>query len=157
MNLTQQKNLQQQVSDYFKDVDNETFVAFVESMVYEVPAKNDKISELSTKFLEDNGLTVAYVNYVSDLRDDSHRLFNRSSFSERDMIESIKNALLSVSFNRFRKVAHIGRKDTRYENLKAKQDIIIKILDQLLDAGSTERYHEAMDELVDMKRKGNLK
>lgn len=113
--------------EYFKDTDDKTFIALVETFVYQSPVgSNTKVSKLIEKFLQDNGLSEAYVNYLMDLKDENSkeyqkRFFNRSSMSQRDMIEKIQTSMLNACFNRFRKATQ--KRDTN----KAAGDELKKI------------------------------
>lgn len=91
--------IQKIVFDYFRDVEDETILDITNSFTFTQPATNPKVSELVTKFLQDQKLEKVYVNYLSDLRGDSK--FSRvSSHSDCALIEDIKTALLVLSFNR---------------------------------------------------------
>src|SRR5258708_31175780 len=104
MTRTTYQSLQEQVMEYFKNTDDKTFIALIETFVYQSPVEdNTKVSELIEKFLKDNDLTEAYVNYLMDLKNVDSGFFKHSSLSQRDMIEKIQFAMLNASFNRFRK------------------------------------------------------
>lgn len=105
------EQLQQIVFDYFKDVDDDTILSITHSFTFIKPADNNKVSELITKFLKDNGLERAYVNYLSDFNDPD-KLFFRSSMAEADIIQKIKIAFLVMSFNRsYKRVANNNKED----------------------------------------------
>lgn len=141
MEEKQQRAIQKQVIDYFKHIDDATFIAVVESFVYHLPAKNEKVSKIITSFLEENDLELAYVNYVSDFVEKEQQFFNRSSWSQRGMIEGLKSSFLNDAFNRFRRSAGLNEKLTNdFREIK-------NSIDKLMDAGQVERFDEAMDEL----------
>ena len=97
------QEIQEDLFDYFKDVDNKMLSDFIDVFVYHNITTDSKISKLSEKFLEDNGLTNAYINYMHD-RDNPKQYFRRASMSDSSMVDQIKSALLSIAYNRFRKV-----------------------------------------------------
>lgn len=101
MKNTQERAIQEEIIDYFKDYDNQTISHFINSFIYFKPAYNDKISKLLEKFLEDNGLINAYLNYTSDARGENQFL-NKASGSEVDIINKVMNALFNLCYNRFR-------------------------------------------------------
>lgn len=149
---TTYQSLQEQIMEYFKDTDDKTFIAPV--------GNNTKVSTLIETFLKDNGLSDAYVNYLLDLKDEDikehqKRFFNRSSLSQRDMIEKVKSAMLNASFNRFRKnqfkktrntEASSALKSARAE-LKKLQDLIEKFM----NPKDTDEFDFAIDKLRQMK------
>lgn len=94
--------LQQQVFDYFADEDDKTVVAFIESFSYHRPAQKAGVGKMIEKFLKDNDLEMAYLNYVSDFVDKKSTILMRSAPSQRSMIEDIKRALFNLAFNRLR-------------------------------------------------------
>ncbi len=105
------EQLQQIVFDYFKDIDDDTILSITHSFTFIKPADNNKVSELITKFLKDNGLERAYVNYLSDFNDPD-KLFFRSSMAEADIIREIKIAFLVLSFNRsYKRVADKNKEE----------------------------------------------
>lgn len=93
--------LQEDLDEYFKNLDDVTFIHFCDLFVFESGTSNVKISELTEKFLRDNGLHEAYMNYIMEMRKPS-QLFSRFQ-SDIAMIDDIKKALLVLSYNRFRK------------------------------------------------------
>lgn len=101
MSKNQTLSIQEQILDYFKEYDDQTISHFIDSFVYYKPAYNDQISKLVEKFLEDNGITEAYLNYVSDARGDND-FFKRASGSQVDTINIVNQALLNLVYNRFR-------------------------------------------------------
>lgn len=104
MKSEQQVELQKQIIEYFKDVDDKTIRDVIESFVYFKGSNNNAVGELIQKFLKDNGLTMAFVNYCMDMKrvqNAEQIMFYRSSGSERDMIENIKVSLLNLAYNRF--------------------------------------------------------
>ncbi len=99
--MVKENRVQSLIIEYFKDTDDKTLVTFIESFVYHLPASNENLSKMIDKFLEDNGLKIAYCNYITDLKNPD-RYLNLSSRSETNMIEDIKFAMLNLSFNRLR-------------------------------------------------------
>jgi hypothetical protein len=105
MDTKQQHDLQKQIITYFESHDDATLVAFIELFVYHKGTKNTEISKLVEKFLVDNGLNDAYMNYIMDSREgDDKPLFKRSSFSQRIMIDAVSSALMNAAFNRLRRL-----------------------------------------------------
>ena len=103
---SQQHMLQELMFEYFKDTDNKTLVAFIDSFVYHQPITDRKsnISKLIEKFLKDNGLEIAYTNYLIDYVRKEEAIWLKSSGSQREMIDGLKQALLNLAFNRFRNI-----------------------------------------------------
>lgn len=114
---TMERQVQELVLDYFKDMDDKTVSEVVDSLVYATPItdRKSKTSAVIEKFLSDNGLSVAYANYMIDYRNES-RYFSRASMSEVDMIEKVRNALLNLSYNRYR--ALVKKRETNFSFLK---------------------------------------
>lgn len=94
--------LQETLTEYFKDFDNPTLIKFIESFSFHLPTRDNTTGKLIEKFLKDNELELAYVNYVSDFVKRESKFFSVSAPSDRLMIENIKNALNTIAFNRFR-------------------------------------------------------
>lgn len=142
MDFKQQKSLQLAVFEYFKDTPDELFSEIVESFVYNKGSSNDKVGKLVEKFLKDNGVEQAYINCRIDLK---NQFFKRSSLTERDMIEQLRNAFLSISFHRFQK------------NLKLVKDAVEmkRIINVLMDAGTTDNFHDALDDAKRLYLKWN--
>jgi hypothetical protein len=143
------QSIQENVIDYFKDVDDKTFIAVVDTIAYHQPiGQNEKAAELIDSFLKDNGLEQVYASYLIDFQSmakgESISFFRRTSMSETHMIENIKTALISAGYNRFRNSAN-----KRDANKKAatKYKKIMEAVDKLMDAGSPERFDEGMDEM----------
>lgn len=95
--------LQELVLTYFEKVDDKTMSMITDCFVYGDTTDNEKVSKLFEKFLSDNGLTMAYANYIYDMKNTTN-YFRRSSSSETSMIEQIKLSFLNISHNRFRKL-----------------------------------------------------
>lgn len=93
------KGIQEDLIDYFKDMDNKTFVQVVDCLVYHNGTTDSKISKLIEKFLEDMGLTEAYLNYLMEIKKPSSFFVRHPS--DIQMIEDIKKSFLSLSYNRF--------------------------------------------------------
>jgi hypothetical protein len=143
------KSLQQQVLDFFKDENDDTFIQVVDSFCYGETTKNSKIGALISKFLKENDLEIAFVNYVSDYRskDGGQRIFRRSSGSDITMIESVKLALMNVAFNRFRNYDHTLNLNKK---MRAEHAEMKRLISTLMDAGTTDNYHNTLDEMKDL-------
>lgn len=115
MNFEQE--VQEIVLEYFKNVDDKTIFEVIDSFVYFTPITNrkSKTSKIIEKFLEDNGLTNAYLNYVNDMTNKT-KFFNKSSMSEADLIEKVRTAMLNLAYNRFRNL--VTKRDTNFNFLK---------------------------------------
>lgn len=115
---TLERQVQEIVLDYFKNMDDKTVSDVVDSFVYHTPItdKRSKTSKIIEKFLEDNGLVNAYTNYLSDYVKKENKFFLHSSMSEVDMIEKVKNAMLNLAYNRFRNL--VTKRDTNFKFLK---------------------------------------
>lgn len=100
-----EREIQEILFEFFKDVPNSQFVKFVDCFVYDDPGNNldPKVSELLEKFLEENDLVEAHLNYFKELRE-PQEFFRRLSDSDLKMIQTIKTSLLSVAFNKFRRL-----------------------------------------------------
>lgn len=94
--------IQENLFEYFDNVEDKQFVDFVDAFVYDIPVKLEGSSKLIEKFLEDNDIQKAFLNYQLDLRNKEKIIFFRSTMSQRTIIEQIKQALLSLAYNRFR-------------------------------------------------------
>lgn len=138
-NNTMERQVQELVLDYFKDMDDKIIVGVVESFVYGTPIsdKKTKTSAVLEKFLKDNGLEVAFINYMIDYRGES-KYFHRASMSEIDMIEKVRNAMLNLSYNRFR--ALVKKRETNFNFLKG---TVLEIFDRL---NSNENYFYGKEE-----------
>lgn len=93
--------LQKIIFDYFKDVEDATLVEIVDSFVYDQPNPSSEVSKIIEKFMKDNGLETAFINYHYD-KEKKNKFFDRSQLSEKSMIENVKMSLLGLSHNRFR-------------------------------------------------------
>jgi hypothetical protein len=114
---TIERQVQELVLDYFKDMDDKIVVDVVDSFVYGSPITDtkSKTSAVIEKFLKDNGLEKAYMNYMIDARGET-KFFLRATMSEVDMIEKVRNAMLNLSYNRFRAV--VKKRETNFNFLK---------------------------------------
>lgn len=104
MNTKQQVSLQKQIIDYFEKYDDKLVKDVSLSFIYDKGTNNEEVSKLCEKFLEDNGLTKAFINYQIDqkkVRNNEQFSFFASSGSEREMIEQVKISMLNMCFNRF--------------------------------------------------------
>lgn len=144
MDFKQQRSLQLAVFDYFKDISDELFSQIVDSFVYNKGSSNDEVGKIMTKFLKDNGVEQAYINYRIDLTNEA-KFFKRSSMTESDMIEQLRTAFLNVGFHRFQ------------NNLKLLKDAaeMKRIINVLMDAGTTDNFHDALDDAKRLYLKWN--
>ena len=94
--------IQKNLLDYFKDVDDATFIEFVDCFAYDASTDNEEVSKLAEQFIEDQGLFDAIINHKYD-QSDKATIFNRSSLSQVTILQDVKTALVSLSHNRFRK------------------------------------------------------
>jgi len=94
------REIQEDIFDYFKDVDDETFISVVDIIVYHNSSKDGKATKLATKFLDEQGLGEAYVNYIQELNRPSSMWLR--NVSDVEMIEKIKRAFLGLAYNRLR-------------------------------------------------------
>ncbi len=102
-----ERQLQELIIDYFKKTDNATLSLFIDSFVYHQPiSEHNGISKIIDRFLKDNGIVNAYLNYVIDYKEVETASWLKSSMSQRAMIDNIKQALLNLAFNRFRNIKH---------------------------------------------------
>ena len=98
--MDEYREIQENLFEYFNDTDDNTLIKFIDSFVYHVGTSDIRISQLVEKFLDDNGLKQAHLNYVYDLRHPK-RYFNKSDLSQTEMLNQIRTGLLSLAFNRF--------------------------------------------------------
>ncbi len=106
--MNQLIQIQEIVFDYFKDVDNKTLTRIVDAFVFHQAIKPDTdAGKLVEKFLADNELEMAYIDYVYDYVDKKSTVFSRSNSSQTQIIEYIKTAFLTLSYNRFRQIDHL--------------------------------------------------
>jgi hypothetical protein len=94
------KEIQEDLIDYFKDLDDTTFIDVIDILVYHKGTSDVNISTIAHKFLEDNGLHEAYINYLGELKKTDIMFVSHPT--DIRMIEQIKQSLLSISHNRFR-------------------------------------------------------
>jgi len=59
--------LQDNLIDYFEDVENKMLCDFIDVFVYGNGTQDTKVSKFSDKFLTDNGLVNAYINAMHDI------------------------------------------------------------------------------------------
>lgn len=131
---TLERQVQEIVLDYFKNMDDKTVSDVVDSFVYHTPItdRKSKTSKIIEKFLKDNGLTKAYANYLSDYVDKESRYLMRSSLSDVDMIEKVRNGMLNLVFNRFRSL--VKKRDTNFIFVK---NTLLEVFERL---NSNENY-----------------
>jgi len=121
------EQLQKIIFDYFKDIDDATIVEIVNAFVYDVPNPKLGAGKLIEKFLEDNGLVDAHINYLYD-KTDGASLFRRSSLSQSSMIENVKMSLLGLSFNRLSSnVGYDSKIEAIEEKIQKREEKIQKI------------------------------
>lgn len=132
-NGTMERQIQEIVLNYFKDMDDKTVSAVIDAIVYLNPItdRKSKVSEVIEKFLKDNGLEMAFLNYMHDYRGES-KYFYRASLSEVDMIEKIKKALLNLSYHRYR--ALIEKKKEKATNFNFIKKTLLEIFERFNDS-----------------------
>lgn len=99
--MSEFREIQENLFDYFLEVSDEDIVKFIDCFIYNGINPKKHISQMIEKFLEDSGLVQAFINYQYDLKNPKS-LFRRSSSSEIDVMNNIRNGLLSLAYNRFR-------------------------------------------------------
>lgn len=129
-NNSMERQIQEIVLNYFKDIDDITVSAVVDALVYFNPItdQKSKASRLIEKFLKDNGLEQAFLNYAQDYRNES-KFFQRATMSEIDMIENVKRAFLNLTYNRYR--ALIETKKERATNFNFMKKTLLEVFDCL--------------------------
>lgn len=131
---TLERQVQEIVLDYFKNMDDKTVSDVVDSFVYNTPItdKKAKTSKIIEKFLKDNGLVKAHINYVSDYVDKENKYLMRSQMSDVDMIEKVRNAMLNLAYNRYRSL--VKKRDTNFIFVK---NTLLEVFERL---NSNENY-----------------
>jgi hypothetical protein len=127
---TMERQIQELVLDYFKDIDDITVSTVVDAIVYMNPItdRKSKASEVIEKFLSDNGLADSFLKYMHDYRNES-KYFLRASISDVDMIENVKRALLNLSYNRYRLL--MEKKKERATNFNFMKRTLLEIFECL--------------------------
>ncbi len=97
----QMQEIQEDLIEYFKDMDDKTFMDVCDVIAFHLSTNDSKISQLAEKFLSDNGLHQAYLNYLMELKNPS-TMFARHP-SDVELIGQIKQSLLALAYNRFRR------------------------------------------------------
>lgn len=97
----QLQEIQEDLMEYFKDIDDKTFIGIVDVIVYQLGTTDSNISKLSEKFLNDNGLSEAYLNYILELKNPSK--FFQANPTDVRMIEDVNVSLISIGFIRFKR------------------------------------------------------
>ena len=97
----QLQEIQEDLMEYFKDIDDKTFIAIVDVIVYQLGTTDSNISKLSEKFLKDTGLEEAYLNYILELNNPSK--FLKANPTDVRMIENVNVSLISIGFIRFKR------------------------------------------------------
>lgn len=118
------EQLQKIIFEYFKDTDDITLIEIINSFVYDIPNPSLGAGKIIEKFIEDNGLEKAFINYHYDK--DNSQYFRRSNMSETSMIENIKMSFLGLSYNRFSKNTEFDSKIKAVEEKIAKREIKIQ-------------------------------
>ncbi len=96
------QEIQEDLTEYFKDTDDATFVSFINVFIYFNGTTDSKISNLIDKFLTDFGLVEAFLNYTLTMKEPNK--FFMAFPSDVRMIEEIRLSFLSLSFFRLKKV-----------------------------------------------------
>lgn len=103
MEAKQQLQFQRIVFDYFEKVDNKTLMDVIDGFIYGQTNISKKASDLFEKFLDDNGLTSTYCDFVYDESEEGKaRYFRKSNLSAIQMIEQLKWSFLNLSYNRLK-------------------------------------------------------
>lgn len=97
----QLQEIQEDLMEYFKDIDDKTFIGIVDVIVYQLGTTDSNISKLSEKFLTDNGLSEAYLNYILEMKHPSK--FFQPNPTDVRMIEDVNVSLISIGFIRFKR------------------------------------------------------
>ncbi len=97
------QDIQEAIFDYFEDTDNKTLAALIDVFVFKKGTQDTNISKLCEKFMKDNDLIKATMNVHWD---DTHpdQPFLRSSLTERSILQQVNVALLTLAYNRFRRI-----------------------------------------------------
>lgn len=95
------RELQEDIQEYFEKVDDETFAAVCDAIVFHLSTDNEHVSKLTTQFLDDNGLGEAFINYHNEMTRPQNGWFRH--VADIEMIEKIKKAFLALSYLRMRK------------------------------------------------------
>lgn len=112
--VNQLQEIQEDLMEYFKDIDDKTFIAIVDVIVYQLGTTDSNISKLSEKFLTDNGLSEAYLNYILELKNPSK--FFQANPTDVRMIEDVNVSLISIGFIRFKRMLRNSNVVTKPKN-----------------------------------------
>jgi hypothetical protein len=82
-------------------MDDDTFIKVVDMLAFHKGTSDIKLSRLTEKFLNDNGLHQAYINYTLAMNKPNQ--FFQQHPTDIEMIVEIKQSLLALSHNRFRR------------------------------------------------------
>lgn len=143
------KELQEDIFDYFENVSDEIFVAVCDMLVFHLSADNADASRLVTQFLDDNGLSEAYINYYHELTKPKSSW--HSSIIDVEMVEKVKRAFLAVSHVRMRK--HFQKpKSPFYKLSKSEKKDLRMVIEScqstntdLLEDSNTERWFDEQE------------
>jgi len=100
------KEIQIELSEYFKDTNDKVFSNVIDMVVYHNGTDDVKMSKIVETFLDEMGIKEAYMNYVMEMNKPSQ--FFVQNPTDIQMIVDIKQCLLSIAFNRFSK--HLEKK-----------------------------------------------
>lgn len=99
--MSKEIEIQEILFSFFEDISDSQLVGFIDSFIYQLPADNSNTSKLIERFIEENGLEDAFFYYISQLKNPS--LFITSP-SKIEIMNIIRASLLSIAFNRLRKI-----------------------------------------------------
>ena len=137
------------VFDYFSDLTDKQVHGFISSFAFHSPSNDGEITQLIESFIESNGLSEAYTNYLMDFVVDKDRteFFRRTASSEVEMIQSLKECMLHYSYYRYGKLLNSGDEITKLSTT------IKKIKGQL--SKLTKNYNFMKNELVSIYERLN--
>ncbi len=99
--MTQYREIQENLFEWFKDIPDKDVIDFISTFVYGEVNPRIEISKLIGRFLEENKLSLDYINYLWDI-DNPDSSWRRTSIGTVDIINNIRHGLLSLAFNRYR-------------------------------------------------------
>lgn len=97
---TLELQVQEQIFEFFKDVDDTMLKLVILNIVYGSETKIDSVKTLVNKFKSDNGLTKAYENHKYD-QEHPESMWRKCHGSDLEMLDMIQHGLLNLAFNRF--------------------------------------------------------
>lgn len=100
-NNAAQISVQEDIIEYFKDVSDAIIIDIIKCFVYGVALEKKESKAIFDKFISDNGIQDAYINYLYDTNN-PQAFFSKSSMSQVSIIEKVKIGMLNMVFNRFK-------------------------------------------------------